>query len=294
MIDSNARVEPSMLERLGTQAALLYCDCGLPLSHAVSRIVKDIALTTHHVRRIMEFANVKAYLTVYQRQDPTMSDGNWAKYVSFPDGPAAFEDIMGLLDQKPEEGEEMADQKDYAVEPEDFKVAKLAHRVAGLPQEKVASLDDLDEETPRITIDGLYASLGSAISKMDDEILKLSNLVPESRKDFKKIVKEAVINGYSLGDIRKVASSIPDTDLDRALNEVAYEMKGTFWDDDEAIMSSFEKVSSLRPVADHPIAMKFAIWKESKTKLAGSMATKDTFKKKRAEVLQMARDARGI
>lgn len=292
MIDPNARVEPSVLERLGTQAALLFCDSAIPLSHAVARVVKDTVLTTHHIRRIMEFANVKAYLTLYERKDPVGSDGNWVKYVTFSGGPALFEDIMRLLDQKAEEAS-MAHRTDYEEEPQDHKAAKLAHRIASLPKEKVASLELEDDEPPRVTIEGLYASLGSAVSKMDDEILKLANLVPEAKSDFKKTVKEAVLAGYSFGDIRKVASAIPDRDLDRTLNEVAFNMRNSFLDDD-AILHSFEKVSKLQPVEDHPLAVKFAIWKEAKKKLATAQATKDILKKKQAETLRMARDARGL
>lgn len=242
----------------------------------------------------MEFANIKAYLTAYERKDPMREDGSWEKYVTFSGGPALFEQIMELLDKKPEEGEYMAHRKDYEAEPEDYKTAKLASRIANLPQEKVASLELEDEEPPRVTLNGLYASLGSAISKMDSEILKLSNLVPDSKEDFKKAAKEAVKSGYSLGDIRKVASPIPDMDLDRALNEVAYEMKDTFWGNDEAILGSFEKVSRLQPIEDHPLTVKFAIWKEAKRRLSASQATKDKFKEKRNEVLKMVRDAQGL
>ena len=289
MIDPSARVDPGKLEEMGTNAALLHCDSGVPLSQAVCQVVKDAALTTEHIKRILEFTNVKAYLSLYDKMDPMGGDdGNWMRYISFTGGPALFEDIMDTLDapDQPQEAE-MPSRDDYEQEPENYKAAQFMDTLPEVSMQKLAS-----EETPKVDLDGLYSTLGSAISKMDYELLKYANLEPETRADFLKEAKTAVIHGYSLGDIRKVATAVPDLDLDRALNELAHEMDSAFWGE-EAVKQSFEKVSHKQPVTDHPLAQKFSIWKEARSKHATAQATKRILKEKRASVLSILKESYG-
>jgi hypothetical protein len=289
MIDPNARIDPGKLEQLGTAAALLYCDCGTPLSQAVCQVVKDIALTTEHVKRILEFANVKAYLTLYEKADPdSIGDGSWMKYISFNGAPAEFGTIMDTLDSAstPEEVG-MPSREDYEQEPLHYKAASFASTLPEPAMQKEASLE-LEDEMPRVSLDTLYSNLGSAISKVDSDILKFANLVPDTEADFLKEAKQAVIHGYSLGDIRKVASSAPDQHLDRTLVNLATAMDA-FWDEN-MIRGSFEKVSALQPVKDHPLAEKWALRKEAKRQFDLAQATKRILREKRAHVLSVIRE----
>jgi hypothetical protein len=270
---------------LGTAAALLHCEHKLPLSEAVSQVVKKIDLTTHHLRRIIEAANVKAYLSEYDKQSDCVGDGHWIRYVSFCGGPALFDNVMDMLDAcRTEEEAVMPSSDDYTVEPQNYKAAKY---VADFPEvEKVAS-----EEMPKVSLDRLHSDLGTAITKVEDQLLRLTNLEPELKEAFLKDAKQAVMRDYTLGDIRKVASDSPDVDLDRSLNELAYSMKSVFWDDND-IMKSFEKVSNFKPVPNHPLTHKFAAWKEAKNQLETANATRKVLMEKRAEVLKAIKEVR--
>lgn len=292
MIDPNARMTPSRLEQLGVAAALLYCDSGVLLSRSVAQVVKDISLTTEHLRRTLEFANIKAYLTQYERQEPYGSNGDWTRYVSFSGGPALFEDVMDLLETDSSAKQEafMPHSDDYVEEPEDYKAVKLASQFSEPPMQKEASLELEDEEPPTVRLESLYSDLSGALSKLDDRILKLSNLEPDAQAEFLKDAKMAVLQGYSLGDVRKVASELPDTDLDRMLNGLAHDHLKSIFFDEENINASFEKVSSAQPVAGHPIAQKFANWKEARCQLGSAQSAKKILKKKQAQVLALVRE----
>ena len=291
MIDPGARIEPRQLQVLGTGAALLYCDQGIPLSEAVYKVTQKVNLTTHHVRRILEIANVKAYLQQYERKAPMGSDGNWSKYVSFPEGPALFEDVMGMLDATPVQEVKVAETRDYDNEPESYKVAHYVENL-DLPElEKVAWDENSSEEMPKVSLDSLYSSLGTAISKLDHEIILLNNKEAEACSDFMRMAKQAVLEDYSLGDIRKVASLSPSTHLDRALNKLAHAMKSVFWTDDQ-IMGSFEKVSAKQPAPSHPLTVKYAQWTEAAEQLDTAQRTKGVLERNQKLALAALREVR--
>jgi hypothetical protein len=195
----------------------------------------------------------------------------------FQGGPAEFDSIMGLLDacelaqEKP-----MEDLKDYASIPQDYKAVKVAQDYPEM--QKAASL-----EGPKVKLATLYTDLGTAIQKVEYNILKFTNLEEETKEAFLKDAKQAVIYGHTLGDIRKVASSSPDQDLDTTLNELAHRMQSVFWDE-ARIEESFEKTSHLQPVSDHPLAIKFATWKEANNRLKVARRTREILNDKRAQV----------
>ena len=277
MIDSNARLEPSKLEELGTCAAIMHCDSGLPLSKAVYETVKSVALTAQHLKRILEYANIKAYLTLYEKTCGAQEDGSWLRYVSFPTGPAEFSSIMGMLDAcETAQEKPMEDLKDYASIPQDYKAVKVAQDYPEM--QKAASLTG-----PKVKLATLYTDLGTAIQKVEYDVLKFTNLEEETKEAFLRDAKQAVIYDHTLGDIRKVASSSPDQDLDTTLNELAHRMQSVFWDEDK-ISESFAKTSHLKPIADHPLAIKFATWKEAKNRLNIARGTREVLGEKRAQV----------
>jgi len=266
---------------------MLHCDKGLPLSEAVRAVVCSMSLTAHHLKRIQESANVKAYLLEYDRKDPHTSDGTWVRYVSFR--PAIFEDIMDMLSAKPSPGQEVqvVDSHDYETEPEDYKVASMVSSLR-LPDtlDKVAS----EENTmPKVSLDTLYSKLGSAIERMNSEILDLQGRAVSAENEFMALSKQAVMADYSLGDIRKVAAPRPTSHLDRVLNKLAHSMKSVFWTDDQ-ILGSFEKVSAKRPTPEHPITLKYAEWVEALNDLDTATRTRDVLSRRREEVLSSIRE----
>ena len=144
---------------------------------------------------------------------------------------------------------------------------------------------------PNVRLERLHNDLGAAAKRVDYDLLKLTNLEQETKLAFVKEAQQAVLNGYSLGDIRKVASSKPDKGLDRLLNETAAALKeGVFMGNDSAIERSMQKVSSRLPVPEHPLTVKFANWKEAYSQLRVMKDTKKVLLDKQAEVLSILRE----
>jgi len=251
MINAAARHDPEDLTRWGRAAALLYIRHGNPLSQAVYEIVKDKELTAEHVKRILEVANVTAYLAEYDRMSGS------SRVVSFPGGPATFKKVLKLLGES--SGEGAMHVKDYEDVPLDYRVARSAgdhHDLEKAAAQNVVlnSLDDIPVGAASAdTLPTLYFKLGRAIDQTEGELLKLSSMRDELRQRISGMFKEAVNSGYSLGDIRRVANAFTDPALDNILSKVANEMTHQF-PTQEHVDSSLKKVAHHREVNEaHPM-----------------------------------------
>lgn len=284
MINASARHDPEDLTRWGRAAALGYIRHGKSLSQAVHEIVKDKELTAEHIKRILEVANVTAYLAEYDRMSGP------SRVVTFPDGPATFKKILKLLGESSGEGAMHA--KDYEDVPLDYRVARAAGD--GQELEKAAahnvvlnSLDEIPVGASSVdTLPTLYFKLGRAIDQTEGELVKLSNMRLELQRRISGMFKEAVNSGYSLGDIRRVANAFTDPTLDSILSKVANEMTQLF-PTQEHVDLSLKKVAHHREVNEgHPLRGTCDAFRMVKSDLRTKTAALGILKNQRTKVLE--------
>lgn len=250
MVNLNARHDPEDLTKWGRAAAMLYISKAEPLSQAVFRVVKDKELTTEHIKRILEVANITAYLAEYERMEGP------SRVVNFPEGPATLKKVLGLTGESP--GEDAMHSKDYEEAPLDFRVAKAVRDSSGLEkaaaeQVMISTLDDVAVGTSApVSLDSIYYKLNGAVGRTENDLMKLSSLRHDLQQRIFGMFKEAIRDGNSLGDVRMVSNASGNRALDGMLSKVANEMSQFFTQAD--VDASMTKVSSHRIVnVDHPM-----------------------------------------
>lgn len=275
MINAEARHDPKDLLEWGNASAMLYLNKGHPLSQAVCEVVKNKSLTTEHIQRILEVANITSYLAEYDRiKGPS-------KVVVFPGGPATLAKVLDILNEgtksesliAPRREEEMPN-KDYEDEPRDYKIEKAAAYL-NLFENKgemekaasdVSSLEDLKKiktgEISKESLEGLYFKVDGAIKQLEGEVIKLSSVQHELENKLFSMVKEAVHDGNSLGDIRRVSSPAEDIALDGIIMKVANSMTSSF-PDQQTVSNSLNKISfDKEPDMEHPLRGSAVIYRK--------------------------------
>jgi len=288
MLNAKARHDPEDLNDWGRAAAMLYINKAASLSQAVHDIVKDKELTAEHLKRIIEVANVAAYLAEYDRMPGP------SRVVMFPDGPATYQRVIALFEKTAGVSDML--NEDYASPPNDYKVEKLVRDVVGMEKAAsdfsgITSLDDIAVGRSQVeSLDSLYFKVNSAIDKLSGEVIRLGSLKQDLYDRLQTMLKEAIVDGNSLGDIRRTASPSRDSALDSLLVKVANSLSHTFPGEKE-VLASFKSVSFGRvPSTTHPIRNTFAAYKQVLDDIRVKTASIHILKEKKNDILSKAKE----
>jgi hypothetical protein len=265
MINPEARHDPKDVVSWGRAAAMLYLNNEVPLCQSVCDIVKDKSVTTEHIQRILEVANITAYLAEYDRIEGP------SKIVNFPGGPATLASVLACLNEE-DEGDAMP-HEDYDEAPKDYKAEKVAAHLEhfdGGQFEKTASAVEELSELDQIKVayeksddlSDLFFKMDAAVNQLEEEIIKLSAAQYDLEQDLGAMLKEAASSGYSLGDIRRAASEATDPALDNMLVKTANKMVHLFPTEPD-VVSSMQKVSGDKIVnPEHPLRTTFSSYRQ--------------------------------
>jgi len=191
------------LETFGRQAAEKYAS-GTPLTQAVVETVKKAGLSPEQVRRVTEFANTETFLREFKKE------GSEHRVVNFDGGPADYSRV--LQDLNDGGGGTVFDygNSDYSHEPskkasvrDDFEV-KLASMF------EVGSTALPYAEPLRDAMD-LKDKLAAVYDEIAHELSTGENVFGDISDYLYNQVKQAALNGASLGDVVQVWSLLsPD------------------------------------------------------------------------------------
>jgi len=287
MINAKARHDPEDLNVWGRAAAMLYINKAVPLSQAVYKIVKDKELTAEHIKRILEVANIAGCLEEYARLDSK------SRIVNFPGGPATFDKVLKLMNKTA--GESAMSHEDYDAAPLDYKVAKAVQDTVGMDKAAserviVNSLDDVSVGAGgHEDLNTLYFKVNSAIDTLNRDVLKLSSFKSDLEENITKMLKEAIMDGNSLGNIRYAACPQRSSFFDNALVKAASDSSMFQTNDDVA--ASFKDVSyGSVPQEEHPLRTTTAAYTQVSRDLKTKLASIVILKRHKENILTLVRE----
>jgi hypothetical protein len=255
------------LEAFGKKAAELWSSSEKTLNDAVVETVKQAGLTPEQVRRVVEFANTSAYLGEFKKE------GSTHRVIEFSGGPAdpaaVLQDLndggggsvrdRGMLDYQspPSRSKTASTDEDLSLK-QAFEVEKSA----GIPEENpLGDVIDLREKMA-----GLHDHITSQISGLEVMYMDLCERLFEN-------VKQASLEGYTLGEVVQVWSKVTDEPV---FFKTAFDMLSKRLVDNEVFRStldiaeSLEKTGSSRLVnMGHPLIADFQEYCDVLMKLAG-------------------------
>jgi len=199
-------VSGEQLEMLGKRAAALWADGEYPnLTSSVTCVVKEASppLSPEQVRRVVEFANVEAYLTEFRKEGAH-------KIVDFgPDGPANPADV--LRDLNDGGGTTVMDSGlgDYHRLPEKHASAEADALLESAFSIKAASVE-YPEENPYGEVIELRDKVASAYENTSAQINGLEVIYADLSEKLYDLVKQAALQGTSLGEIVQAWSAVND------------------------------------------------------------------------------------
>jgi len=251
------------LETFGRQAAEKYAS-GTPLTQAVVETVKKAGLSPEQVRRVTEFANTETFLREFKKE------GSEHRVVNFDGGPADYSRV--LQDLNDGGGGTVFDygNSDYSHEPskkasvrDDFEV-KLASMF------EVGSTALPYAEPLRDAMD-LKDKLAAVYDEIAHELSTGENVFGDISDYLYNQVKQAALNGASLGDVVQVWSLLSP---DPIFIKTAFQMVTPRLVSD-GVMSRADLNDSIAKTAhnvtpnpEHPLVDGFQAYCESLNKLA--------------------------
>lgn len=201
-LDLGHRLDPEVLLSLGEQAARMHAYDGRDLTEAVLEVVGGKALNPAHVSRVVETANQKAYLFLYD-----MSTGP-TRVVRFKGGPAR---IFEILDQVFGGGDKNADENADEEEPD------MTRKAAGLdflvaPSTPTGEMSKAASAAPRkahlFNTNGgrmyVYEQVKTAAEAAAQDVAGLTARLAESADTLVKLASEAMKEGYTPPQIARV------------------------------------------------------------------------------------------
>lgn len=242
------------LEAYGQDAARAYREGQPSMTAAVVSTIKHAGLSPLQVRRVVEIANVSAFLNQYKTADD--------KYVDFPQGPADPIEVFRALGLAETSGASMrtpqAPLHDYS-SPPSVKIssrgeAALWHELGeGRTATKVASANPLQE------VEVLHSRLVDLKKEADFKMHGLLADMAQAATMFYSNVKQAARQGHSLGEVLQLlAASTANTEhVKSAFAWVAPQLlKDEVFQSEDDLVRSFQKTASLegyRPNTNHPM-----------------------------------------
>jgi len=266
-------VLPEELETLGKYASRYYLDGRGTLTEAVFEAVKEAALSPEHVKRVVEFANVDAFLQEFKKE------GQY-KVIEFKGGPADFGDIMRDLNDGGTKISTAKYASDYSQAPAHFTELEAVNQ-AKLPTDTLldtlfkTARTDIPYADPYRDIYDAHTKLSAAKESLASDVSALEADSVYALQDTYKHVKQASLNGFSLSDVSRVFTTVAINPLFAisALSYCADSMKKEGMLADADIEASLQKTASTAVVnTEHPLAKSFFNYCEITEKLAHTRA----------------------
>lgn len=245
------------------------------LNDAVVGEVKHAGFAPEQVRRVVEFANTRAYLAEFRKE------GSTHKIIDFQGGPA--DPAVVLRDLNDGGGGTVFDRGslDYSREPKS-KTASVSAVAERELQEKFAASGPTEypEVNPlgdfvdlRDKIAGVYQHKTSELSGLEVMFMDLSDLLYGQ-------VKQAALNGYTLGDVLSAWQPVtPDAEYVKvAFAAIAPRLlKEEVFRSPALLGASFEKVATARQLVnlEHPLVSTFQDFCQILYKLAETRESRD-------------------
>jgi len=263
--DMAKSISGEALEKMGKEAASIYRSgrqCSL--REAIVSTVKSAGLSPEQVKRVVEFANTEAYLGEFR-------EGNSAhRVIEFPDGPASPSDVLQDLNDGGGGSVNDSGTFDYSSPPEK-KAANTAEMDAKLASAFGYSGKQYPEVNPYQESYELRTKVAAAFEKVSSDISDLEIIYDGVKTDLYHHVKQAMHQGYSLGQI--VAAWQPNAAdtvyvklaFDHILPRLEKEGMGSPKD----FLKSLEKTAADGAVnTEHPLVRTFGAFQECLYKLA--------------------------
>lgn len=199
------------LEVLGKQAASSYVSghCST-LTEAVTETVKHAGLSPEQVRRVVEFANVDAYLQEFKKE------GSDHKVIEFQGGPANLSEVLKELNAGG--GGTVFDRGrfDYESPPQDTsKTASDNALRLGFEETKLAEMFQVEDRSlpyaePFNEILDLKDKLASVYDSLSADITMLESDYLSASDELFNQVKQASLSGVTLGQIVNAWGAVTD------------------------------------------------------------------------------------
>ena len=272
---SHARsVSGEDLETFGKKAAQDYSSGRFPrLSDSVIETVKHAGLSPEQVRRVVEFANQTAYLQAFNKEGAH-------RVIEFPGGPADPASV--LQDLNDGGGGTVFDRGtlDYSTPP------TRKHASADVDREVAAAFAVKDVPLPRhnpfVEIHDLRDKLASAYDHHTSRLSGLETIYHDLSDELYKHVKQAALNGTSIGEVVRAWSHVVD---DPTYVKVAFSvigprlLKDAVFRTPSELSVSIEKTGSARAVnLEHPIVVTMTEFCDALHKLAQERHNRDIVK----------------
>jgi hypothetical protein len=222
-------VEPRRLEVLGDQASEMFANGECSLNDAVATVVGRGKLGSDHVKRVVEFANNKAFGRLFKNTKAN------SRLVNFAGGPASPDVVLGKMEAT------MVKAAEYRRGAEGFEFAVLGEEF-----EKVAQAPSRDEELRD------YLHLKQELEKLSFELgVRLSRY----ERAVDTLCKEAqrVVQGG--GSITDVAQAISELSPNSSVTKLALKQLSAALGDTPA---AHVKVAGVRELdVAHPLCTAF-------------------------------------
>lgn len=256
----------SQLESLGKIAASAWGEGrSKDLTDAVVTAIKtsSITLTSEQVRRVAEFANTEAYLNEFKKEGEH-------KIVDFgPSGPANPADVLRNLNAIGGMAVKDSGLEDYSRLPEKHSSWTDADFDSALSIKEAAAIPEVN---PYSDAEVLREKLASAYALATDQISSLELMYQDLTEHLYHEVKQAAMNGTSLGEVVQAWSSVSeepafvkaafDTMVPRLFDE------GVFPTLDEMSASIMKTAGSRTTNVEHPLVQYYTDFCDVLTKLA--------------------------
>lgn len=257
MVASNPTTT-SRLEAYGQEAASTYRMGQMSLTAAVVGTIKHAGLNPRQVQRVVEIANVTAFLDQYKTADD--------KYIDFPQGPADPAEVLHALGRTGATGVSMRTASaidDYSSPP----AVKQSSQVEEAFWQSFGTDSKQAEDpyaNPYEPVETLLDQLSSAEKVAAHQMQQALTQMTHAAEIFYSNVKQAALQGHSLGEVlQALQQAAQGTEhVKSAFAWAAPKLldDGVFRSEDDLI-DSFQKVASMggrRPNPDHPMVQSFA------------------------------------
>lgn len=272
----NARhVTGDHLEVLGKQAAARWQSGEFEtLTEAVTDLVKTAHLSPEQVKRVIEFCNTAAYLNDFKKE------GSPHRVIEFHGGPADPSEILKDLNDGGG-GTVFDNGSDYNLPPSKEASEKTA---SAHDENALASLfgdapvETLPYANPHGEVIELRDKLASAADHLGSEISGLEVAYAELGGRVYHQVKQAALEGYSLGHVLQAWGEVAPSDdyIKVAFSLITPRLlsERVFWNL-EQMNESIDKVASMMVDTTHPLVTEFGEFCETLTTLAEKRAARE-------------------
>ena len=250
--NAGAKLDPYELRVIGEKAVRLYLDGGPSMDDSVASAIKGsmTKLNSHHIQRVVEHANLRAFRELRQRA------GGVGTAVSFKGGPASSISVMQKLGGSTEKEVPMIPKAEPSVKEANRLLLSKSRGIVALQMEKAASGGvPLSRSEEMDTVD-LYVKLGEAAEQCRTHAAILAEKKASVGREICRYSNHSLREGATLGDVHRMLSSAAGDHHD--LLKVAMDLVLNSARDNLGLMGidaqeSMEKAGSGNPNPNHPL-----------------------------------------